>query len=122
METPHFERICRTASSEAYLVVDGEEVMARVDLHFTSGIVYGVMIVEGDIDDDAITALRTEIDDELVQTADVSRDDFLLAVYRGAPVREEPFSDADDAEGDSYLPDTSERIGRGARSPREHDR
>jgi hypothetical protein len=100
VETPRFERICRTASSEAYLIVSGEEVMARVDLHFTSGVVYGVMIVEGDIDEDAITELRTEIDDELVQTADVSRDDFLLAVYRGTPVRQEPFSDDYDVVGE----------------------
>ena len=100
METPRFERICRTACSEAYLVVAGEEVVARVDLHFTSGVVYGVMIVEGEIDDDTIAELRTEIDDELVQTADVSRDDFLLAVYRGAPVRQEPFSDEDDVTED----------------------
>jgi len=100
VETPRFERICRTASSEAYLVVTAEEVVARVDLHFTSGVVYGVMIVESEIDDDAITELRTEIDDELVQTADVSRDDFLLAVYRGAPVRQEPFSDEDDVADD----------------------
>ena len=35
-----------------------------------------------------------------VQTADVSRDDFLLAVYRGAPVRQEPFSDEDDVTED----------------------
>jgi len=100
VEAPRFERICRTSSSEAYLVVDGEEVVARVDLHYTSGVVYGVMIVEGDVDDAAITELRREIDDELVQTADVARDDFLLAVYRGTPVRQEPYSDEDDVADD----------------------
>jgi hypothetical protein len=100
VEAPRFERICRTSTSEAYLIVDGEEVVARVDLHFTSSVVYGVLIVERDVDDAAITELRSEIDDELVQTADVSRDDFLLAVYRGTPVRQEPFSDEDDADDD----------------------
>jgi hypothetical protein len=100
VEAPRFERICRTSNSEAYLVVDGEEVVARIDLHFTLSVVYGVMIVEREVDDETIAELRTEIDDELVQTADVSRDDFLLAVYRGTPVRQEPFSDEDDAEDD----------------------
>ena len=100
MESPRFERICRTPSSEAYLVVDGDEVVARVDLHFTSGVVYGVMVVEGEVDEDTITELRGEIDEELVQTADVARDDFLLAVYRGQPVRQEPFSDEDDIADD----------------------
>ena len=96
MDAPRFERVCRTSSSEAYLVVDGEEVVARVDLHFTTSVVYGVLIVERQLDPDEIAELRGEIDEELVQTADVARDDFLLAVYRGEPVRQEPFSDEDD--------------------------
>lgn len=96
MESPRFERVCRTSNSEAYLVVDGEEIVARVDLHFTSSVVYGVLIVERQLNDAEVAELRREIDDELVQTADVPRDDFLLAVYRGEPLRPEPYSDEDD--------------------------
>jgi hypothetical protein len=96
VDSPRFERVCRTSSSEAYLVVDGEDVVARVDLHFTTSVVYGVLIVERDFETDELTELRDEIDEELVQTADVPRDDFLLAVYRGVPVRQEPFSDEDE--------------------------
>ena len=101
MDSPRFERVCRTASSEAYLVVDGEEVVARVDLHFTASVVYGVLIVERPLDSEELAELRSEIDDELVQTADVARDDFLLAVYRGEPIRQEPLSDEDDLADDS---------------------
>ena len=43
-----------------------------------------------------LLALRGEIDEELVQTADVAREDFLLAVYRGQPLRRSPISDEDD--------------------------
>lgn len=100
MDSPRFERVCRTSSSEAYLVVDGEDVIARVDLHFTTSVVYGVLIVERQLDLDELAELRSEIDDELVQTADVPRDDFLLAVYRGEPIRQEPYSDEDDQAGD----------------------
>jgi hypothetical protein len=92
--------VCRTASSEAYLVVDGEDVVARVDLHFTSSVVYGVLVVERELDGEELTELRNEIDEELVQTADTARDDFLLAVYRGTPVRQAPFSDDDEADAD----------------------
>jgi hypothetical protein len=95
VDTPRFERVCRTSHSEAYLVVDGEEVIARIDLHFTSSVVFGVLIVERQLTEDEIIELRGEIDDELVQTADVPRDDFLLAVYRGEPIRQEPYSDDD---------------------------
>ena len=92
-----FERICRTPHSEAYLVVEEEEVVARVDLHFTASVVYGILVVEREVDDASIEALRQEIDDELVLTAVTPRDDFSLAVYRGVPVRQEPFTDADSA-------------------------
>ena len=78
----------------------GEEVVARVDLHYTTSVVYGVLIVERVLDLEELAQLRTEIDDELVQTADVPRDDFLLAVYRGEPLRQEPFSDEDDLTDD----------------------
>jgi hypothetical protein len=101
VESPRFERVCRTASSEAYLVVDAEEVVARIDLHFTSSVVYGVLILERTLNPDELAELRGEIDDELVQTADVPRDDFLLAVYQGQPVRQEPFSDEDDLDAES---------------------
>ncbi|MCC6175472.1 MAG: hypothetical protein IT305_09245 [Chloroflexi bacterium] len=96
MDAPRFERVCRTSNSEAYLVVDGDVVVARVDLHYTTNVVYGVLVVEQDLDEQALVDLRREIDEELVQTADLARDDFLLAVYRGSPVRQEPFSDEDD--------------------------
>src|SRR5947208_12796950 len=100
VDAPRFERVCRTASSEAYLIVAGEEVIARVDLHFTASVVYGVLILERPLGPEELAELRTEIDDELVQTADVPRDDFLLAVYRGQPIRQEPFSDEDDLPDD----------------------
>jgi hypothetical protein len=70
--------------------------MARVDLHYTTSVVYGVLIVERQLSPDEIAELRNEIDEELVQTADVARDDFLLAVYQGVPVRQEPFGDEDE--------------------------
>ena len=100
MDSPRFERVCRTSSSEAYLVVDGEDVVGRVDLHFTSSVVYGVLILERTLDSEELAELRSEIDEEIVQTADVPRDDFLLAAYRGEPVRQEPFSDEDDLADD----------------------
>jgi hypothetical protein len=75
--------------------------VARVDLHYTTSVVYGLLIVERELSPDEIAELRGEIDEELVQTADVPRDDFLLAVYRGVPVRQEPFSDEDELADDS---------------------
>ncbi len=98
-----FERICRTPHSEAYLIVEDEEVVARVDLHFTASVVYGMLVIESEVDDAAIETLRQEIDDELVLTAVTPRDDFSLAVYRGVPLRQEPFTDADESVDEDEL-------------------
>ena len=82
------------------MIIDGEDVIARVDLHFATSLVYGVLILEQTLDADDLAELRVEIDENLVQTADVARDDFLLAVYQGQPVRHKPLSDEDDLTDD----------------------
>ena len=82
------------------MIVDGEDVIARVDLHFATSLVYGILILEQQLDPDDLAELRVEIDENLVQTADVARDDFLLAVYQGQPVRHTPLSDEDDLTDD----------------------
>ena len=83
MEDIRFDRICRTTRSEAYLVSQGEEPIARVDLHFTHSVVYGVLIVERELDEAQISELVGKIDDDLVWTADLPRDDFVVSVYQG---------------------------------------
>jgi len=101
VEAPRFERICRTSTSEAYLVVDGEEVVARVDLHFTSSVVYGVLIVEGDVDDAAITELRSEIRRRTRADRRRSRAMTFYLLCTEAPRSDrKPFSDEDDADAD----------------------
>jgi hypothetical protein len=83
MEDIHFDRICRTTRSEAYLISQGEEPIARIDLHFTHTVVYGVLIVEKELEEQQITELIGRVDDDLVWTADLPRDDFVVSVYQG---------------------------------------
>jgi hypothetical protein len=78
-----YDRICRTAHSEAYLLSDGDDPFGRVDLHFGSSVVHGVLIVERDLADEDLHGLVQRIDDDLVWTADQAREDFLVTVYRG---------------------------------------
>jgi hypothetical protein len=86
----HYDRICRTSRSESYLISQGEEPFARVELHFTDGVVYGLLVIERsadlEVNDDEIEELRNHIDMDLVETADVPRVDFLLTVYQGREI------------------------------------
>ncbi len=89
-----FERECRTPYSEAYLITDGDERVGRVDLHYTPSIVYATLCISEKFTEDAIQDLiYHHIDEELVMSADVARDDFIVTVYQGREAGE--FSDED---------------------------
>lgn len=81
-----FERECRTPYSEVYIITTGDERTGRVDVHFTPSIVYATLCVGGNITADEIQDLIDIIDEELVMSADVARDDFIVTVYQGREV------------------------------------
>ncbi|MBM3135814.1 MAG: hypothetical protein FJZ89_11155 [Chloroflexi bacterium] len=83
MEPVKFERQFRTPSSEGYYVTQGDERIGRVDLHFASDVVYATLVVEVDVDEDDVQDIIEQVDEELVLSADVPREDFLVTVYRG---------------------------------------
>jgi hypothetical protein len=83
MNEYQFERECRTPYSEVYLIMAEEEQVGRVDLHFTSAVVYATLCVGEDLTTEGIRDLIDTIDEELVMTADVARDDFIVTVHQG---------------------------------------
>jgi hypothetical protein len=94
-----YDRVCRTARSEAYLLSEGATPLGRVDLHFGSSVIHAVLVVERDLDDDDVRRLVQRIDDDLVWTADEVREDFLVTVYRGTEIG--VISDHEDDEEDA---------------------
>ncbi len=78
-----FERECRTPYSEVYLITAEEEQVGRVDLHFTPAEVYATLCVGEDLTAEGIRELIYAIDEELVMTADVAREDFIVTVHQG---------------------------------------
>lgn len=102
-----YDRVCRTAYSEAYLLSEGDAPFGRVDLHFGSSIVHGLLIIERDLNEDDVHGLVQRIDDDLVWTADRPREDFVVTVYQGTErgvisdtEEEDEEEDADDEEND----------------------
>ncbi len=81
-----YDRLCRTASSEAYLLSQQDEAIGRVDLHFTTNVVYGLLIVEREMPEEEVLDLIEKIDEDLVWSADLPRDDFVVTVYQGGEV------------------------------------
>ena len=93
-----FERECRTPYSEVYLILSGEEQVGRVDLHYTPTEVYATLCVGENITAEGIRDLIDTIDEELVLTADVMRDDFIVTVHQGREAG--VFSDEELEEGE----------------------
>lgn len=102
MSDYRFEREARTPYSECYTIDDGEHALGRVDIHFTSSVAYGTLVVHQSLEDDAIHELIGEIDERLVSTADPYREDFIVTVWKGEELGifadDDEFEDEDDDE------------------------
>lgn len=81
-----FMRQFRTNSSEGYAILEGETRIGRVDLHFASEKVYATIVLERDMTEDEVAQVIEEIDNNLVVTASVKRDDLNVWVYQGREV------------------------------------
>ena len=108
MDDIRFERHFRTPYSESYYIMQGVGMqtnnrLGTVDIHFTSTAVHGTLILERELEEVELTKLIEQIDEDLVLSADMPRDDFLVSVYVGRDVgfysdeyfAEEPDSDLD---------------------------
>ncbi|HEX5416389.1 MAG TPA: hypothetical protein VFZ25_12040 [Chloroflexota bacterium] len=101
MEEARFERQYRTTHSEGYLIFEGGDRLGRLDLHYTPTVVYATLVVERELDEDDILDLIEQADDELVLTADVPREDFVVQVYQGRDLgtySDEYFEEEDETE------------------------
>ena len=78
-----FERQYRTAQSEGYHVIAGETRLAHLDLHFTRTSVYATLVLETTLAEEQVLDLIEKIDESLVLSAEVQRDDLLVTVFQG---------------------------------------
>lgn len=102
MDDIRFERQYRTPHSEGYLIYDGEDRVGRVELHYTPTVVYGTIVVEREVEEDDVLDLIEQVDDELVLTADVPRDDFVVSVYHGRDLGTYSDEYFEEEEGDGH--------------------
>ena len=91
MDDIRFERHFRTPYSESYYIMQGVGLqtnnrLGTVDIHFTSTAVHGTLILERELEEVDLTKLIEQIDEDLVLSADMPRDDFLVSVYVGRDV------------------------------------
>ncbi len=81
-----FERQYRTPTSEGYRLHRGGMPVAQIELHYAHTVVYCSLVLLEDLAEPELRAAIDEIDNRLVQSAEVPREDFLVTVYRGQEV------------------------------------
>jgi hypothetical protein len=91
MDDIRFERHFRTPYSESYYIMQGSALqnnsrLGTVDIHFTTTTVHGTLILERELEESDLSKLIEQIDEDLVLSADMPRDDFLVSVYIGKDV------------------------------------
>ena len=78
-----FERECRTSHSECFTVLEGEEPIGRVDIHFTSSIVHATLTVTDSLATERIQVLIDKIDRELMDSVGIPRQEVIVHVHQG---------------------------------------
>ena len=105
-----FMRQFRTASSEGYAIIDQDTRIGRVDLHFATEKVYATIVLERELNETEVAGVIDEIDNNLVASAAVKREDLNVWVYTGTEMgfftdedpyldEEEPGEDLEDEDG-----------------------
>ncbi|MBM3934168.1 MAG: hypothetical protein FJ319_07690 [SAR202 cluster bacterium] len=83
MSNFYFERECRTPYSECYTVLRDEEAVGRVDIHFADSVVHATLNVADTMTTEDIKDLIDTIDEELVDSVGITRQEVIVHVHQG---------------------------------------
>lgn len=98
----YFERDCRTPYSESYAILDDDQAIGRIDLHFAGNLVHGTLSIPERYTQEAIQELIETIDEDLLDSVGITRDEFVVHVFQGKEVG--VFSDNDlGGEGNGHI-------------------
>ena len=79
----NFEREARTPFSECYTVLEDEDTVGRLDIHFADAIVHATLTVAESLTTDSIQDLIDAIDEDLLDAVGVIRQEIIVHVHQG---------------------------------------
>ena len=83
MSSFFFERECRTPQSECYTVLQDDNAVGRVDIHFANPMVHCTLTVDESLTTEEIQDLIDTIDEELVDAMGITRQEMVVHVHQG---------------------------------------
>ena len=79
----NFEREVRTPYSEAYLVMENDRQVGRVDIHFTTEMVHAAVSVDESLTQDTIQQIIDTVDEDIVDAVGINRENFVVHIFQG---------------------------------------
>ena len=83
MTNLRFEREVRTPYSEAYLVMEQERQVGRVDIHFTPEMVHVAVSVDESLTQETVQQIIDTVDEDLVDAVGINRGNFVVHIFQG---------------------------------------
>jgi|TARA_B100000809_G_scaffold265761_1_gene325615 hypothetical protein len=78
-----FEREVRTPYSEAYLVMELDRQVGRVDIHFTSEMVHVAVSVDESLTQETVQQIIDTIDADMCDAVGIARGNFVVHIFQG---------------------------------------
>ena len=79
----NFEREVRTPYSEAYLVMENDRQVGRVDIHFTPVMVHVAVSVDESLTQETVQQIIDTVDEDIVDAVGINRENFVVHIFQG---------------------------------------
>ena len=79
----YFQREARTPNSECYTVLEDDNNVGRLDIHYANPVVHATLSVDESLTTDRIQDLIDTMDEELLNSVGIARQEFIIHVHQG---------------------------------------
>lgn len=79
----YFQREARTSYSECYLVLENEDNVGRLDIHYSNPVIHVTLNVNESLTQDRIQTLVNTMDEELLDSVGITRQELIIHVHQG---------------------------------------
>jgi len=79
----NFEREVRTPYSEAYLVMEMDRQVGRIDIHFAPEMVHVAVSVDESLTQETIRQIIDAVDEDIIDAVGINRGNFVVHVFQG---------------------------------------
>ena len=79
----NFEREVRTPYSEAYLIMEQDRQVGRVDIHFTPEMVHAAVSVDESLTQETVQQIIDAVDEDIIDSVGINRGNFVVHIFQG---------------------------------------